>query len=202
MRTKNPLGRCLARAVLTGADMGRKSTVTKAMRAVIEELLAQDDCTIDDLTQCLQGMGHKVSRSAVARTTKDIAAVASEMRATREMARAWAKELGNTDATESQEAIVQMLHTMLVKYGVRAVQLPAESIDPLEIRRSASAVKSLMDATEARAEMEEKIRAQAKAEAEIEARARLEGMLSQAGRDPSEMTTEELEQAIVDAIRR
>lgn len=161
--------------------MARPSTIETLppeLRTAFDRFLAtRKDLTIDDVTAWLNeqlagsGVQLSVSRSAVGRYRKSFEEVAAHIRESREIASAFARELGAVPEGDMGGVLIEMLRSLVYKVGAR--KLGDDAVDPVEIARLAKAVKDLAAGTKLGVEAEAKIREQARRELEAEARSKV-----------------------------
>ncbi len=148
--------------------MPPRSTVKKLppeIKAELDRLLVLDNFTIDQLAAELRALGANVSRSAVGRYSKNYKQVAAKMKEYKQMATAFAGELGTEVESDSHKVIVQMLHTMMVRVGMKDLESDEPTMDAKEMMFFANTLKSVMGSVKDRQVIQEKAREKALAEA-------------------------------------
>lgn len=146
--------------------MGRKSSIAALppeVKAAIDKVIASGRYTIDELVVKLQELGAEVSRSAVGRYTKDFEDVARQMREAREVASAFAQELGQIPDNDMGRALVEMLHHMIFKMMLSASS-EGSTVAPEDLMRLAKALKDAAATNKASVDLELKIRAEVERE--------------------------------------
>ncbi len=135
------------------------------IKAELDRLLVLDHFTIDQLAAELRQLGANVSRSAVGRYTKDYKQVAARMKEYKEMATAFANELGTEVESDAHQVIVQMLHTMLMRTGMAELDKDVAEFKPKDLMLLSASIKNLMGSVKDRQVIQEKAREKALAEA-------------------------------------
>lgn len=188
-----------------GNPHGNRSRIemelTEEDRQELDRLLVSGRLTLAALVEMLQGKGYNISRSSIGRYKERFEAVAGRLRESRQMTAAMMQELGESKQGQQGQVLVEMARTLADDFIATRI-----GGDPLEAKELASLGKGLADlARAARMDQDFEIkiaeaRAAARAEVEAEARARLEKLAPKNSGKLSEMTTEELEKAIIKAI--
>ncbi|WP_321392803.1 DUF3486 family protein [Emcibacter sp.] len=153
------------------------------IKAELDRLLSQDNMTIDELVGFLQSLGAEVSRSAVGRYSQNYKTVASKMKEYKEMATAFANELGTEVESDAHQVIVQMLHTMLMRVGMQELDRDEPLYDPKDLMFLGSTIKNLMGSIKDRQAMEEKALQKARQQVADEASV----TMKQAGLSPDQV---------------
>lgn len=129
------------------------------------DALIRKGATLDDIVAHLREVGvDDISRSSVHRYRKTYEQVASEMRRYREMAAGFASELGAVEDSEAHQVIVQMLHTMLMRSGMEAIEGDSP-MDPKDLMFLGRTVKDLMSSVGDREKLKREIEKQIRTEA-------------------------------------
>lgn len=183
--------------------MGRHSSVDQKLTKTKKRKLQQrreEGCTLDQIMTKEKLEDHGVSRSALGRYMKKTERIAAKMRQQRAMAEVIVSSQRTDLDSKSARLNVQLVHSVIT--DIMAALKTGETLKPAEAAAIAKALDSLARVERQDLDLVERLKAQAKAEAEAAARARLEAMLPKGDRDPSEMSDEELDQAILNAIRK
>lgn len=154
------------------------------LRQELDKLLASGRHTLDEICQHLRALGGEVSRSAVGRYSQEFEEAAAKIRESREIAAAFARELGDVPDGDMGRVLVELVHSLTYKV-VMARAGDEGDIDPLEIQRLAKAIKDLSSSSKISADMELKIKEAAKQEAQEEMRAKLDDAVQGDGLDPA-----------------
>lgn len=128
------------------------------IKAALDRLLALDNMTIDQLVEHLGQLGADLSRSAVGRYTQNYKQVAAKIKQFKEMATAFANELGTEVESDAHQVIVQMLHTMLMRTGMAELENDEPTITPKELMLLSASIKNLMGSVKDRQVIQEKER--------------------------------------------
>ena len=151
--------------------MSRQSTVKKLpaqIRKELDRLLAGGAHTLDQVVEHLRQLGAPVSRSAVGRYSQEFEEVAAHIRESREIASAFARELGEVPEGDMGRVLIEIVHRLVFKAGVAKLR-DGDAIDAVDAARLAKAIKDLAAGSKIGVDMEIKIREQAAAEAAKEA---------------------------------
>jgi hypothetical protein len=136
----------------------RPSTIAQlgdGARSELDRLLLEGKFSLSEITQRVQELGGNVSRSAIGRYAQYQEQVASDIRATREMAQAIGKELEDCDGDAGRLAI-ESVQTLLLR--ARMDLASGEEIDIKALSFLCGAVKDLQSAFKMNIETEGKIR--------------------------------------------
>lgn len=102
--------------------MPRKSVVDMLppkKRAAIDRLIQAPELTLDDLVELVeQDLGVKISRSALYRRQRNFAEASAKIRETREVAQAFAQDLGASLADETGRHLVEILNTLIFRVAM------------------------------------------------------------------------------------
>jgi hypothetical protein len=147
--------------------MAKKSTLRALPPAILEQInfiLANDQMTIDELTEYLAKVGHEKSRSAVARYSKKWRATTEKIRQTREMTEALVGEIGES-AMQGQQGrlLVEMVQSLMFNF-MNDEDATAE-IQSNNLAQLARGAKELSQALRSNQDFETNIRKQAIADA-------------------------------------
>ncbi|MHC1792024.1 DUF3486 family protein [Solidesulfovibrio sp.] len=145
--------------------MARQSSVKKLptpIRKELDRLLADGAHTLDQVVAHLRQLGAPVSRSAVGRYSQEFEEVAAHIRESREVAAAFARELGEVPEGDMGRVLVEVVHRLVFKAGV--AKLREGAIDAVDAARLAKAIKDLAAGSKISVDMEFKIREQVAAE--------------------------------------
>jgi len=140
-------------------------TLPPEIKAELDRLLVLDNFTIDQLAAELRNLGANVSRSAVGRYSKNYKQVAGRMKEYKEMATAFANELGTEVESDAHQVIVQMLHTMLMRTGMAELDKDDPEFKPKDLMLLSASIKNLMGSVKDRQVIQEKERLRARQEA-------------------------------------
>jgi len=142
--------------------MARKSTVKTLpaqIRAEVDRLLADGRYTLDDVVTHLRKLGADVSRSALGRYSQEFEEVAAKMRESRELASAFAKELGEIPNNDMGRTLVELLHTLVFRVlKQRTREAEDKPIKAMDLMLLGKAIKESVGSTKLSAELEMKIR--------------------------------------------
>jgi DNA polymerase I-like protein with 3'-5' exonuclease and polymerase domains len=126
--------------------MGRRSSIgllDPEVRAGLDKRLAEGRMTLDGLLAELEENGVEVSRSALGRYRKTFEETAAKLRESREVATAFAKELGTVPDDEMGRMLIELVHTLAFRM-MSGDQ--AESFKTGDLMKLAIALKSLSSA--------------------------------------------------------
>ncbi|WP_413206730.1 phage protein Gp27 family protein [Rhodospirillum sp. A1_3_36] len=194
--------------------MGRPSTIRRLRPDIkdhIDAVLAADSMTLDELIGDLRerfpedaGQGDLPSRSALGRYGQNLNRRLTAIRASTEAAKIITA--GAEDSLDARsEALTAMIQTELFESIMALQEAKAEDVEQGErvellskaAKNIATLTRSSVNLKKFKAEAEERGRKKA----EEEAHKRLASLMPEDGRDPKEMTTAELEEAIRERIR-
>lgn len=147
--------------------MARKSTVKRLppeIRQEVDRLLAEGRCTLDQVVAHLRTLGSDVSRSAMGRYAQQFECVAAKMREAREVATAFAQELGDIPENDMGRTLVQLLHQMTFKVLMQRADEDGP-VKPMDLMLLAKTIKESVGSTKISAELEMKLRDRTRAEA-------------------------------------
>ncbi len=157
--------------------MPRPSTIVTLppeLRAAFDRFLAsRKDLTIDDVTAWLNeqlagsGVRVTVSRSAVGRYRKTFEEAAAKIRESREIAAAFAREVGTAPEGNLGAHLVELVRGLAFKIAAHADD---GTIDPGDLVKLAKAVRDIESGAKLTIETEAKAREQARKELEEEAK--------------------------------
>jgi len=161
------------------------------LRAEFDRFLAsRPDLSITDLTGWVnerlasEGVSLTVSRSAVGRYSQSFEQAASKIRESREIAGAFARELGEAPDGDMGRVLVELMHGIAFKAIMARADGEAEAIDTLDVGRLAKAIKDLAAGTKISVDIEAQIREQARKEMEDEARKKIGAAVDDKRLDP------------------
>ncbi len=130
----------------------------------IEDLLKQDQHTLDELIQVLQSefpSQPPPSRSSLGRYSKRFEEVGRKIRESREVAKVWAERLGNEPEGDIGKLVMEILRTLAFD-ATMAMQEPDDDgqvqLDPAAINKLALAMQRLEAAGKWNIQREEKMR--------------------------------------------
>jgi hypothetical protein len=125
----------------------------------LDKKLAAGQLTLDRLLDDLEDQGVTISRSALGRYRKTFEDTAIKLRESREVATAFAKELGTVPNDEMGQLLIELVHTMAFKMMSGP---EADKYKPSDIMKLAITLKSLssarVDATKLAIDIREKER--------------------------------------------
>ncbi len=159
--------------------MPPKSKVTKLdprIKAEIDALLAEGRYSLDEILAHITKLHGDVdiSRSGLGRYAKDYHDVAAEMRQFKEMAAGFAAELGAVPDTEAHQAVVQMMHTLLMRGGMEAIK-SGNAMDPKDLMFLGRTIKDLISSVDIREKVADAVREKAATAAETAIRESTKG---------------------------
>jgi len=129
--------------------MGRKSVIDllpAKKRAAIDKLLQAPELTLDELVALVEiDLGVVISRSALGRRKQNFAEASAKIRETREVAQAFAQDLGASLADETGRHLVEILHTLIFRVTM-AKAGDDDDDDVKELMQLAKALKDLQSA--------------------------------------------------------
>jgi hypothetical protein len=135
------------------------------VKSDLDKKLASGQMTLDQLLDYLDEQGVMVSRSALGRYRKTFEDTAAKLRESREVATAFAKELGSVPNDEMGQLLIELVHTLTFKM-LSSPQ--AESFKSSDLMKLAITLKSLssakVDSTKLALEIREKERKRLAAE--------------------------------------
>ena len=169
--------------------MPRKSSIKRlppTLRKEIDKLLADGRHTIDQIVAHLRSLGADVSRSSVGRYSKQFDIVAAKMRESREIAAAFARELGEVPEGDTGQILVEIMRNVVFKLALNANEND-DGVDVKDVMRLAKSIKDLSSASKTGVETEAKIREQARKEALEAAAQAVEKSGVQAGLDDNQL---------------
>ena len=126
--------------------MGRHSSIEllpAGAKAELDRRLSEGKLTLDGLLAELEESGVTVSRSALGRYRKGFEETAAKLRESREVARAFAKELGTGPEDEMGQMLIELVHTLA--YRMMAGD-QAEGFKSVDLMKLAITLKSLSSA--------------------------------------------------------
>jgi len=151
--------------------MSRLSTIKSLppeARAALDSALAEGNLTLDELVSFLEEQGFTISRSSLGRYRKDFEEVAKKLRESREVAAAFARELGAVPGDEMGQLLLEMVHTLTFK-ACNA----DEEMAPKDVMFLAQTIKNLTESRRLSARTAIEIRAAEKKRLEDEMKAKL-----------------------------
>ncbi|UQZ88310.1 hypothetical protein C4J81_15420 [Deltaproteobacteria bacterium Smac51] len=171
------------------ARLSSIETLPPEVRADLDKRLAEGRFTLDTLIDYLEEQGHNISRSALGRYRQKFEEVAAKMRESREVAAAFARELGSVPGDDMGQMLIELVHTLVFKTSMNMANGDDEKLEAKEVMQLARSLKDLssskqMDARrimEIRAE--EKKRVEAEMKDKLTAAAREGGMSAEAARE-------------------
>lgn len=151
--------------------MPRKSsikTLPPEIRGELDRILADGRFTLDEIVAHLRQLGASVSRDAVWRYGKEYERVRQKLTESREIASAFARELGELPQGDMGRVLIELLHT--VTFKVLMAQADGEgdgapSVTTEDIMFLARSIRDTTSALKGSAELEIRIRDKAAKEA-------------------------------------
>lgn len=139
--------------------------------------------TLDQITAHIRSMGVEVSRSGVYRHIKTYATTVDKLRQTREVAAAFASELGAVADDKSGRLLIDLLQGIVFKTLMAATEgdNTEGAFDPKELMMLAAAIKSAQQALTIDTDREQKIRADQDRKAREAAAADVDKVVRQRG---------------------
>lgn len=141
--------------------MPRRSSISRLpeeIRKMISSLFDQGR-TIDEIMINLRQLEVGVSRSAVGRYLKKQAIVSEQIRRSRSLAEAVAKEFGGREASDVARTNIELLHTLLMRVMIGDPDSDEEVVlDPKEAMFAATALEKLLKASKLDVDREVKVR--------------------------------------------
>ena len=133
------------------------------IRKELDRLLAGGAHTLDQVVAHLRQLGAPVSRSAVGRYSQEFEEVAAHIRESREIAGAFARELGEVPEGDMGRVLIEIVHRLVFKASVAKLR-DGDAIDAVDAARLAKAIKDLAAGSKIGLDTEIKIREQVAAE--------------------------------------
>lgn len=165
--------------------MARKSTVHRlppALKQKLDELLSDGGYTLDEILAHLNQLGATVSRSALGRYSKNFAAVRERLAKAREMAAAFAQDIGTVGEGQLGRTIAELMQSLIFDLLMaRADVAEGGSLDAEEIMFLSKSIKDLQAAMKASIDAQLKIREEERKKAVNEAAAAAEKTAKAAG---------------------
>lgn len=162
--------------------MGRLSsinTLPPEIKAELDRHLALGHMTLDGLVDYLEIKGHNVSRSALGRYRKDFDKVAEKLRESREVAAAFARELGTVPNDEMGQMLVEMVRTLAFKAALNRTD--DTDLETKEVMQLARALKDLAGSEQIATKLAMEIRAEERKRLMDEQKAKLETAQKEGG---------------------
>lgn len=153
------------------ARLSSIKTLPEEIRADLDKRLAEGRFTLDSLVEFLEESGHTISRSALGRYSKQFDQVASKLRESREVAAAFARELGTVPNDEMGQMLTELVHTLTFKVSLAKTE--DEDIEALDVMRLARALKDLSSSKQISTKLALEIRAEEKKRLEAELKDKL-----------------------------
>jgi hypothetical protein len=167
--------------------MPRPSTVDRLPPEIREAIgrLREHGKTIDEILDHLRGMEVDISRSALGRHVKGMAAMGERLRRSRAMAEGLARQLGETPGDKMARVNIELLHSFLNDTLAEADEegSAGEAVlrNPKAAAAMASAIEKLTKASRQNQDFVERIEARASEAARRGAAAAAEGAAKEAG---------------------
>lgn len=122
-------------------------------------MLKDQGRTLDEIMAALDALDAEVSRSALGRYLKKQSAVSEQIRRSRALAEAVAKEFGGREASDVARTNIELLHTLLMKLMIGDPDSEEEvSLDSKEAMFAATALEKLLKASKLDVDREVKVR--------------------------------------------
>jgi len=159
--------------------MGRQSSIKSLppdVKTALDSCLAEGNVTLDDLVKFLEEHGYTISRSSLGRYRQNFEEVAQKLRESREVAAAFARELGAVPGDEMGQLLLEMVHTLVFK-----VCNTDNALEPKDVMFLASTIKNLSESRRISARTALEIRAAEKKRLEEEMKNKLAAAQGQGG---------------------
>jgi hypothetical protein len=152
--------------------MGQPSTIDRLPAEIREKIgqLRNDGRTIDEILAKLQELDVEVSRSALARHTKELDAIGELLRGSRGIAEAMVAQFGDAPENKTARLNVELAHALVTKCML-GKDGGSVMLDPKEVNLVADSLYRLAKASKDDVDREVKIREKIKAEMERKAAA-------------------------------
>jgi hypothetical protein len=144
-------------------------TLPPEVRSALDSCLAEGNLTLDALVSFLEQHGYTISRSALGRYRKDFEEVAVKLRESREIAAAFARELGAVPGDEMGQLLLEMVHTLTF----RVCNSESDGLEPKDVMFLAKTIKDLTESRRISARTALEIRAEEKKRLEEEMKTKL-----------------------------
>lgn len=153
------------------------------IRRLITDLRIERGWTIDQIRERLMELGQPVSRSALGRHVRALPDIAREMRESREMAEALAREVGNAPEDKLAELNIELMHGVMLKLltsaraagdGDGATEDGSLTFSPAEVMQMARATKDLAQSRKLDVERVEKLEKRAEERGRMQAMEKVE----------------------------
>jgi len=158
----------------------RRSSITlldPRIKQEIDVLLTSGRFTLDDILERLKELGEEtVSRSSLHRYASKFDAVSAQLKQTREMAAAFAQEMGAIQDTDGHKVIAQMMQALLMRHGMDAMS-EENAPGAKELAQLSKAIRDQIASSAQR----EKLRKEIEAEANRKAADSMEKVATEAG---------------------
>ena len=150
----------------------------KDLKLKIDTLILAGSLSLDDLSAYISEKGHQISRSALGRYSQKFTSTAAKMNQMKEMAKAFADDLGDEVDTDGHKVVVQMLHTIFMRISMDEIGSDKPSMKPKDLMLLSAAVKNMMGSVKDRQKIEEnaQIKARTAAIKDVEEVAKSEGL--------------------------
>ena len=146
------------------------------VKAALDACLAEGNLTLDALVKFLEEHGYTISRSSLGRYRQNFEEVAQKLRESREVAAAFARELGAVPGDEMGQLLLEMVHTLTFK-----VCNADGDLEPKDVMFLASTIKNLSESRRISARTALEIRAAEKKRVEEEMKTKLAEAQGQGG---------------------
>lgn len=127
----------------------RTSSVSRLPVEVREKiaLLRDQGRTLDEIMAALNSLDVDVSRSALGRYTKKMDRVAADLRKSRELAQAVARQFGDKEVSQVARTNMELTHTLLMKLMIGGDDQESVVLDAKEAMFIATALEKLTKAS-------------------------------------------------------
>ncbi|MCL2029538.1 MAG: DUF3486 family protein [Deltaproteobacteria bacterium] len=152
--------------------MTRQSTVKALppeLRAEVDRRLGEGRLTLDALVEYLEAEGWTISRSALGRYSQKFQEVAAKLRESREVATAFARELGPIPGDDMGRMLLELGHSLTF----RVLNAADDGVGTREVMQLAKTIKALTDSRRIADQISGSIRAEEKKRLEAEMKERL-----------------------------
>jgi hypothetical protein len=131
------------------------------IRRLISDLRIEQGWTIDEIHQKLRELQQPVSRSALGRHTKSLAEIGSELRHSREMAKALVEAAPLGEDGKLAELNLELMHSMVLRIVTATKEGEQVTFGPKDLMFLSSALGNLASARKADADRRRKDREEA-----------------------------------------
>lgn len=128
--------------------MGRQSTIKRQGREILGKIHSwfEDGCTLVEIKDYLEGLGIKVSHSALGRERQDWETITAQARESREVAAAFARNFRDAPESAFAQASMEVLHMLMLRFLRTASMGEDVTLKPAEFMHLTKAVLNLTSA--------------------------------------------------------